>query len=104
MVSHPIHVKRNAYRGSDAKKRLKASTENRTAMQLETYINELLKAQVAPVQVYGYQEISSGTGVDYEVVRNLCFSIDCGNGGFTAIRNGLTVDQALDLAAKGEVG
>lgn len=101
MVTYPIHVKRSGYRGADPKKRRKASEHNRIASELENYINGLLKEQTAPVQVYLYYQIASATGYSQETVRDMCYSIDCGSNGFTAVRHGLSFEQAMDLAQHG---
>lgn len=101
MVTYPIHVKRSGYRGADPRKRQKAIEYNRVASELETYINGLLQKQTSPVQVYLYYQIASATGHSEETVRDICFSIDCGSNGFTAIRQGLSFEQAMDLAQRG---
>jgi hypothetical protein len=101
MVTYPISVKRNSYRGSDRRKKEKAYLENQVAMELEKAINELLKNQKEAIRSYGYHEIASQTGVALETVRKLCFSIDCGHNGFTATRVGLTQEE-YDLALKGD--
>lgn len=101
MVTYPIHVKRSGYRGADRRKREKVSEHNHIASELETYINRLLKEQQAPVQSYLYYEIAAATGYPEDVVRELCFSIDCGHNGFTAIRSGLSLDQAMELSQRG---
>lgn len=102
MVIYPIHVKRFGYRGADRRKREKASEHNRIASELETYINGLLKVQESPVQSYLYYQIAAATGYSEEVVRELCFSIDCGHNGFTAIRSGLAFEQAMELSQRGD--
>ena len=94
MVTFPIHVSGDAYRGSDSKKRIKAQATNRLASQLQAHINEKLKEQVEPIRVYSYHEIAAETGIDYEIVRRLGYSIDGGSGGFTAYKAGLTMQQA----------
>lgn len=96
MVTHPIHVKRSNYRGADPKKRQKAADQNRIAAELESYINGLLRNQTAPIQVYLYYQIATATGYAESVVRDLCFVIDGGHNGFTAIKAGLTYEQAIE--------
>ena len=96
MKTHPIYVSRNAYRGSDPKKRAKAISENRDAALLESYVNQLLLKQEAPICIYSWMEISQGCGISYSTVERLGFSIDCGSNGFTAWRHDLTYDQAID--------
>lgn len=101
MVTFPIGIRRDHYRGSDQRKRLKAADRNRIAAALEGYINELLQGQTTPICVYSFADISEATGISYERVRELGHSIDCGSNGFTAYRRGLTLDDALNLAAQG---
>ncbi|WP_227104534.1 hypothetical protein [Chromobacterium rhizoryzae] len=96
MVTHPIHVKRSNYRGADPKKRQKAAEQNRIAAELESYINELLRNQSEPIQVYLYYQIAAKTGYPEATVRDLCFVIDGGHNGFTAIKPGLTYEQAME--------
>jgi hypothetical protein len=93
MVTHPISVARSYYRGNDPKKRAKRDRENTVAALLESKINEMLLAQDSPVRAYVYHEIALATGVDIELVRKLCYSIDCGSNGFTAIKPGMTLEQ-----------
>ena len=95
MVTYPISIARVGYRGSDPNKRAKAARENQTAADLERAINDLLLKQELPVQSYTYHEISSITGYSVETVRRLGFSIDCGHNGFTALRRGLSIEEAM---------
>lgn len=88
-------MKRNGYRGSDARKRAKANEENRIALELERHINNLLQKQELPIQSYLYHEIARDTGHDIGLVRRLCYSIDCGGNGFTVIKQGMTLEQAM---------
>jgi hypothetical protein len=101
MVTYPISVRRNPYRGSNAGKRSKAQEDNRNASLLEDHINKLLRAQASPVQQYSYQRIARETGIEEGVVRALCFSIDCGHNGFTAYRQDLSLQQAGDTLHAG---
>jgi hypothetical protein len=103
MVTYPIQVSGDAYRGSDSKKRTKAQVTNRLASQLQAHINEKLTDQIEPIRVYSYHEIAEETGIDYEIVRRLGYSIDGGSGGFTAYKAGLTMQQAMDAAAEGKL-
>ncbi|QJR30034.1 hypothetical protein [Limnobacter profundi] len=102
MVTYPIHVPRADYRGTDSRKKEKAANHNRIAAELETYINARLKAQTRPIQQYLYHQIASDTGHSVETIRELCFSIDGGHGGFTAFKSGMSAEQAMDAAARGE--
>ncbi|MBV4536874.1 hypothetical protein [Pseudomonas urmiensis] len=101
MVSYPIYVKRNTYRGRDARKQAKASSENRDASILEDTVNRLLKQQTQPIKTYLWSEISRESGLDFEIVKRLGYSIDCGSNGFTATRPGLSQDE-FDRAMRGE--
>lgn len=100
MVTHPIHIRRDFYRGSNARRRERALAYNRAATELEAYINQLLKTQLRPIQQYTYSEIAAATGYDLETVRELCYGIDGGHNGFTAFKSGMTMTQAMDAAAK----
>lgn len=96
MVTHPIYVKRDDYRGADQRKKFKAAENNSVAMVIEQSINAMPLEQTTPIKSYGYDEISNRTGYPIELIRRLCFSIDCGSNGFTAIRKGLTYSQAMN--------
>ncbi|MDZ4817600.1 MAG: hypothetical protein SGJ20_01360 [Planctomycetota bacterium] len=100
MVTYPIHVSRDSYRGSNPKKRAKAQATNQLASSLEAHINKKLQNQSEPIRVYMYQELALETGIAYDAVRKLGFSIDGGSGGFTAYKSGLTQEQAMDIVAK----
>jgi hypothetical protein len=102
LVTYPIHVRGASYRGADPRKREKAASQNRIASELEAHINALLKAQTRPIQQYLYHEIADATGHSIQKVRELCFSIDGGHNGFTAYRSGMSAEQAMDAAARGE--
>lgn len=98
MVTYPIHVTRSGYRGKDARKRAKATQDNRDAALIENAVNELLLKQATPFKVYLWGEVSNASGVDYETVKRLGHSIDGGSNGFTATRPGLSpaeYEQAL---------
>jgi hypothetical protein len=101
MVTYPIQIRRDSYRGNDASKKAKRDVSNEIAMRLESHINSKLFQQLEPVRVYNYSELASDTGIDYQLVRDLGYSIDCGSGGFTAYKRGLTQEEAMDIAAKG---
>lgn len=96
MVTYPIHVTRNYYRGTDPRKRSKVLAENRDADQLEQHINSMLRAQTEPIKVYMWGEIARDSGLSYEVVARLGYSIDGGSGGFTAWRHDLTYEEAMN--------
>lgn len=95
MVSYPIRVKGDAYRGADPKKKAKAAEINRIAAALERAINDILEAQREPIKTYSYFEIAQRAGFSVKVVEKLCFSIDSGGNGFTAIRKSTSYEDAI---------
>ena len=95
MVTYPIYVRRLDYRGADPKKHKKAAEQNHIAVKLEAYINDLLRNQTEPICSYLYYQIAAETGYPEDTVRDLCFIIDGGCNGFTAIKFGLTYEQAM---------
>lgn len=101
MVTHPIRVARDSYHGSNSSRRAKAVEDNRIAETLEKHINQLLENQQQPVQQYRYSQIAAATQVPLETVARICFSIDGGHNGFTAIKAGMTVEQT-EAAAKSQ--
>ncbi len=86
MVSYPIRVERKSYRGSDPKKQRKVAERNRIAAELEKYINSQIVKDGGGVYLYGF--IAHETGYDEKLVREICFSIDCGHNGFTVAEPG----------------
>lgn len=97
MVTYPISIKRSFYSGSSASKKAKAQERNRAASRLEEHINKQLRDQSSPVQQYMYHTIAREIGIDEGVVRALCFSIDSGHNGFTAYRQDLSLQDAIDM-------
>lgn len=97
MVTYPIQIRRDTYRGADARKRQKASELNAMATKLEQAINKMLFDQTAPISQYMWHPISRETGIPYDVVAKLGMGIDGGSNGFTALRRGLTYAQAMAL-------
>lgn len=95
MVTYPAYVGRESYSGSNQRLRAKASSHNRDAVKLEHYVNELLQKQAEPIRTYLWHEIAQGVGLSYDVVEKLGYSIDCGSNGFTAIKLGMTYEQAM---------
>jgi hypothetical protein len=55
-----------------------------------------LEQQQEPICSYLYHEIAWETGHDVELVRRLCFAVDCGGNGFTVIRQEMTFQQAVE--------
>lgn len=101
MKTYPVHVARSNYRGADPKKRARAAAHNRDAALLESCANEMLKKQTDAVHVYGWAELANATGLPYERVAELGFSIDGGSNGFTAWRHDLTYDAAMEACRTG---
>ena len=101
LVTYPVHVRRDTYRGSNAKKQAKAAETNRYASRIEQAANRLIQAQQEAIRSYHWMEISEESDVPYEIVRDLGFSIDCGSNGFTAIRPGLSSED-YQKAMRGE--
>jgi hypothetical protein len=97
MVTYPIRIARNGYRGADPKRQRKAYLENQAVNELEQKINDLLLKQASPIHIYLWHEISIKTGVPLEIVKKLGYTIDAGSNGFTAWRHDLTYGQAIDL-------
>lgn len=94
MVTHPIRVGRNGYRGHDPRKQRKAAQDNRIAADLEVKINAMLLQQERPIQTYLWHEIAKATRHDYDIVKRLGYSIDGGSNGFTAWRHDMTYPEA----------
>lgn len=98
MVTFPVSVARDSYRGNDARKRSKAAQNNRDATALEQAANNLLRDQAEPIKSYRWHELCQASGLSLDTVKRLGFSIDCGHNGFTAIRQGLSLDEATRLS------
>ncbi|VVE44127.1 hypothetical protein PHO31112_04310 [Pandoraea horticolens] len=98
MKTYPIRVARSRYRGADPKKQAKAADHNRDAALLESRTNELLLTQKEPVRSYLWMELSIATGLSYDRVAELGYSIDCGSGGFTAWRHDMTYSEAMNAS------
>jgi len=98
MVSYPIRIARDTYRGRDPRKQQKAANHNREVAELERKINDMLREQKEPIKVYSWASIASATGLSYDFVQKVGYSIDCGSNGFTATAPGGVTD--LDAAIK----
>lgn len=101
MKTYPIHVARSNYRGADPKKRAKAAAHNRDAALLESCANDLLKKQTEAVRAYLWMELAMATGLSYDRVAELGYSIDGGSGGFTAWRHDLGYEAAMEACGAG---
>jgi hypothetical protein len=102
MVKHPVHFRRNTYRGSDARKSRKAAEENRIAAELDRHVNEMLLKQTDAVRSYLWHEIASQTGHSVDLIATLGYQIDGGSNGFTAIRHDLSYEHAMELMRNGK--
>jgi hypothetical protein len=91
MPSYPVHVPRTSYKGSDAKKRLTVATRNSLATKLEAYISAQDAAQIEPHLVLSYGSIAMATGIPYEQVRDILFSVDAGSGGITMFKDAASI-------------
>lgn len=100
MVTHPIRVRREYYRGRDKTKQARLSHYNSQAAELERYINDLLLKQEAPVEVYDFADIARRIGFPLDFVSEAGYSIDGGSNGFTAWRHDMTYDEAMAAIKK----
>lgn len=97
MVTHPIYVPRQNYRGSNSKKSAKVNRRNLIAMELEQLINRKLQEQKLPIEQYLYYELAAETGYSESEIHDVCYGIDGGSNGFTAIRKDLSYEEAMDI-------
>jgi hypothetical protein len=95
MVTHPIHITRKHYRGSDKGKQSRIASHNQLVAELERHINDLLLKQEYPIQVYDFADIARGIGYSLDFVSEVEYSIDGGSNGFTAWKHGMTHDEAI---------
>ena len=95
MVTYPIRMARDTYKGGNRQKQLKSAYENQDIARLEAFINDMLLKQTEPIASYLFHDIARESGFDYEFVAKHGFSIDCGHNGFTAWRYDLTYEQAM---------
>jgi len=85
-VEFPISIERDPYRGRDPRRQAKAQRHNLVATELERKINKMIEANPSTTQIITYGLIAAETGVSETIVRDLCFSIDCGHTGFTVTK------------------
>ena len=83
MLVYPVSLKRNLYRGKDAKKSAKAQLENRRITKIEGYINERLREKSEPTKIYMYSQIANATGQPIALVRRLFSEMGGGDNGVT---------------------
>ena len=84
MVRYPIHVELRRYRGADPKKRAKIAAWDRDAAMLEQHINDQIRA--GKTGVFHYSRIAHEVGLKEKRVSEILFSVDCGDNGFTVIK------------------
>lgn len=95
MISYPVSVPMKSYRGSDARKRSKVSELNRLAQRVEEYLNTDLAAKPDDtIHVYSSYSVASDIGADFETVRDIIFSLDCGSNGVTIFKG--DYDRAME--------
>ncbi len=87
MPTYPVHVPRKNYKGSDARKRQNVATRNELASRLESYINAQEATQTDPEQVLSYGTIAMETGISFDLVSEILFSVDCGSGGILMFKS-----------------
>jgi len=95
MVTYPIRIRRESYRGGDKRKKIRVANHNSQVAELERYINGLLLRQEAPIEVYDFADIARAGGFSLEFVSDVGYSIDGGSNGFTAWKHGMTHEQAM---------
>jgi hypothetical protein len=94
MVSFPVSVPRDGYRGNDPRRRRKQQRHNEVARECEEYLNRKIAEDAAETQVYHYSSIARDLNLFLEDVRNVLFAVDCGH-------NGLTVRKSSPSAGPG---
>lgn len=87
MVTYPIRVPRDHYKGRNPRRLQKRSENNRIAQELENYLNRAIEKDDANMQKFIYGFIAVDTGYSEETVRNILFGVDCGHNGLTVIKN-----------------
>jgi hypothetical protein len=97
MICYPITLVGDSYLGKDPRRRAQAETSRDIARTLQAHINELLRNQIEPTQVYGYHAIADATRVSVTEVRKLCFGLDGGSHGFTGFRHDLGQAECIRL-------
>lgn len=100
MITYPARVHRDTYRGSNQRRMIKRDQHNRYAVTIENAVNRLLLAQTEPIRTYLWMEISEESGVPFDIVKDLGYSIECGSNGFTATRPGLSEDEYLEAMGR----
>lgn len=87
MKGYPVSVRREGYRGSDARKRAKVNNINRIAARIEGYLNDdLAKQPNDTVHVYVSYMVARDISEDEETVRRIIFATDGGGNGITIVK------------------
>lgn len=94
MVSFPISVSRDGYRGSDPRRRRKQKRHSEVAKDCEECLKRKIAENPSETQVYHYSSIAHDLNLFVEDVRNVLFAVDCGH-------NGLTVHKGSEPARPG---
>lgn len=81
MATYPVRLERKSYNGRDPKKQRKVAERNRITSELEKHINSEIEQHGGGV--FFYSDIANATGYPVELVREICFPIDCGHNGFS---------------------
>jgi hypothetical protein len=87
MKVFPIRVPRHPYRGNDEAKKRKRAEYNQDAATLETYLNEKIAADAAPIQQFIYGYIAPDVGLPEQRVREILFAVDTGHNGLTVAKS-----------------
>ena len=84
MVTYPVRVPRDGYRGRNEPRRENASAYNHVAETLEHYINQEV-AESGERECYGfcYHAIARNTGIDRDLVYWMLSRVGCGHRGIT---------------------
>jgi CRISPR/Cas system type I-B associated protein Csh2 (Cas7 group RAMP superfamily) len=86
MVTYPVHVQREAYRGKEDKLKQEAIEYNRLAGELESYINKKVEESDEYELIIIYDSIAAKLHLPLDLVRKILYSVDGGDNGIT-VRN-----------------
>jgi hypothetical protein len=79
MVTYPVSVPRDPYRGRNPSRLRKPQDFDRLAEQLERYINERVAKKDDEIQEFLYGFIAIDLGIEQDRVRDVLFGVDCGH-------------------------
>lgn len=99
MVQYPVRTQRYPYSGKDPNRATAMRKKEGISILIEEFLNQQLLLQEAPLQIYLYSMIAKQTRFPRQLVYDCCNYIDARGDGFTAIRHGLTLEQALEEAS-----